>query len=780
MIDLHRKAMKLAQEGFLIIDKNPERAISYFKEALALEGEVATSYSGQNGKEPARSVLFRSAASLAKLSNDYSQLNYLAKAGLAGNPPKEVFDELLSLLMNKDQSQFCFSENDFIRLLAPAGSGKTTSLLWRCLNLINASEKTANFLVFTFTRVARDELRDRINSNPEFNLLKGKVRIETLNQWGYNYIRNIKDGLQLKSTKQDFYFLVNNNLRPIWDRKPYLAKLTNKTFKYKLVVNIFSELKTLGFNHDFPTNDNFLENFKTHLAWLKESGLEDYFIEKVFNGVEELELLNYNKDDHLGQLEPFLLFWKKSSEELWSQSIITLEDQKYWALRMLESQYSPGKLFPASSRYHHIMVDEFQDINPLDLALINKLVDANNSSLSIIGDDDQAIYEWRGSSPRFIVNPDQFLSRKFETYILDINYRSPKNIVEYSQNLINLNENRVKKNTIPFSSQEAEIHIKKYDNHVKSLSYILKFVENVLKEGKENVGIISRKKGQLIPLQILLTSKEIPYYAKEDLNILLSQAFNELKRILVISVEKDQRKNSDSIVDEIILCCNLIKKYPLSRNESRPLIAYLRNSNFKTLREGVLALTKYPNTIKSASGASFASAILKVIDSSTVSETILNTGEYFEGLQKHYVKSEDDIFYKEPPFLYLTDYAERYGNDFWKFIDHIEAAISKMETMYDENQDSTDTELKNKIHLMTALRAKGKEFDHVIILDVNDGLWPIKYAETEDQLEQERRLFYVAVTRTKKSLTLLTVKEIHNQKVTISPYVKEMGLKSII
>lgn len=486
-----------------------------------------------------------------------------------------------------------------------------------------------------------------------------------------------------------------------------------------------------------------------------------------------MELLDYSKSDKFDKLKPFLAFWKKATDELWSQSIITLEDQKYWALRLLDNQYKDGKSFLAANRYHHILVDEFQDINPLDLMLINKLVAANKSTLSIIGDDDQAIYEWRGSSPKFIVKPEAFFENSFETFILNVNYRSPYNIVELSQKLITKNKIRVPKESIAFSKEKAKIEIQNYSTHVESLSFILDFIE---KKSNEKIAIISRKKGQLIPLQILLTSGNISFYAKEDLNILLSQVFHELKKMLLIKVEKDQRKSSEIIVDEIMLCCNLIKKYPLSKSDSNPLRAYLKSQNLKTFTEGIILLEKYPNKIKSNDANIFSKAILALLNSISVSQTIYTIGEYFEGLQKHYVKSEDDIFYKEPPFLYLTDYAERYNNDFWSFIDHVDAAVAKMEVIYNEDQDSDDAEYKTNIHLMTALRAKGKEFDHVIILDTNDGLWPIKFAETEEQLEQERRLFYVAITRTKKSLTFMVVDEIHGQKVFMSPYLNEMGL----
>ncbi|GAI85478.1 unnamed protein product, partial [marine sediment metagenome] len=136
----------------------------------------------------------------------------------------------------------------------------------------------------------------------------------------------------------------------------------------------------------------------------------------------------------------------------------------------------------------------------------------------------------------------------------------------------------------------------------------------------------------------------------------------------------------------------------------------------------------------------------------------------------------DSIFYKDPPFLYLSEYASSYRDDFLLFMKHLQSAISKMSLYLNTEIDEVDADLKIPIHLMTALRAKGKEYDTVIVLDVVDDIWPIKYADTEERLEQERRLFYVAITRPRKTLILITVDKILNKRCNPSPYLDEMEL----
>jgi len=130
------------------------------------------------------------------------------------------------------------------------------------------------------------------------------------------------------------------------------------------------------------------------------------------------------------------------------------------------------------------------------------------------------------------------------------------------------------------------------------------------------------------------------------------------------------------------------------------------------------------------------------------------------------------------PFLYLGEYARRYNRDFFRFIDDVDEAI--VATAYLPNagadSESIDPDLRHAVHLMTALRAKGKEFKTVVILDANDGMWPIRLAETQAELEQERRIFYVGITRARGRLFLLSVERLAGRLVPVTPYLSEMGI----
>ena len=132
-----------------------------------------------------------------------------------------------------------------------------------------------------------------------------------------------------------------------------------------------------------------------------------------------------------------------------------------------------------AARYDHVLVDEFQDINPLDLSLIKAIVERNQATLTVVGDDDQAIFEWRGASPEYILEPQRYFGVPFKDYQLETNYRSPRNIVSHSQQLIANNNNRVAKRVrAAKTATDADIDVVTID----SISDRLRYVTDVVRD----------------------------------------------------------------------------------------------------------------------------------------------------------------------------------------------------------------------------------------------------------------------------------------------------------
>lgn len=713
-----------------------------------------------------------------------------------------------NVLSNLDQSQqaFCQHKDDAIRLLAPAGSGKTHSLLARCLWLVQTSELTKpRLLLFTFTRAARDELRKRMCEEP-FSVAQSNLLITTLNSYGFKVVKKCFYNPHLITSKKDQYFAMQNTLRPIWNNYPILKTLLTDTKKRnksgEALFAISDTLKSLGFRHDHL--DAF-EEFSTQFEHLAQIGMGQILAKEILEKLSELRVIRNIEKSDIGLFykfevlpkseiirlreyqrdifENYIPFWKESNQHLFNQASITLEDQKYLAYIELDKQLSNQQYTTGGGRIQHILVDEFQDINPLDLALLRTIAEINKAKITIVGDDDQAIFEWRGATPSFILSPDEHIKPPYTTYILSTNYRSPRNIVSLSKKLIENNKNRVSKEFAAFSTKEAHVEVVKKDSVSSAIEYTSALVNQLLKEDMR-VALISRKRSQLIPYQITFASQKIPFCAAEDLQVFLSEAFNELKEMLKIRDMANIHKTPyyDPIID-LLKLCDKIKRYPLSKNDKASLLNYLKQCSPQSLIEACVQLRKYQGTLKGDNidarmSNLFADVIQKFIESPTVTKTIQVIGESFDGLQKDYGKSIEDIFYTDPPFIYLAELAQSYQAEYRRFIQDIDNAISTLQNQaFDDDSDySYDSCWQRKLHLMTALRAKGKEFDAVIILDANQGIWPIKHAETERQLEQERRLFYVAMTRAKKYLYFIVNDSILDTPTEVTPYLGEMGL----
>lgn len=249
-----------------------------------------------------------------------------------------------------------------------------------------------------------------------------------------------------------------------------------------------------------------------------------------------------------------------------------------------------------------------------------------------------------------------------------------------------------------------------------------------------------------------------------------------LLKLLTIKATSNDHKRPATIVKELIYLCEFVKRYRLSKANRDALRRHLQAARPSTMVSGISAIADYRGELKgkNPSGTvslAMAEALLEFVASETVSSTLIALGDTFEGLHGDFGKSKDDIFYADPPFLRLAEYATRYGTDYEAFLDDIELAKETLVRVPPLEDQSVDERFRRPLHLMTALRAKGKEFDKVILLDVEADMWPNKNARTPEQLEQERRVFYVGFTRARQEIVLL-----RNQGATASPYIQELGL----
>ena len=682
--------------------------------------------------------------------------------------------------LDKSQQTFCESDARHIRLLAPAGCGKTSALLHRCLELSKRADHKERFLLVTFTKAAQLEAQSRLATDPDFKPIRDLVTVSTLNAYGYRRIRNELQHTRLLKSRNDRYFAMRNQLQPVWRENEQLAAaITGRGNHSSRVMAVMDELKALGFDH---TSDTSLEKFGARLDSLRDQGvwpqiekqIETLTRCRVFDEDDGLDL-NTGRRSRKLFYDRFFSFWRDAVERLHDESTFTFEDQKYWCWLDLRSPGLDGKEkqpVTGGRRYAHVLVDEFQDINPLDLELVKTIADRHQASIAIVGDDDQAIFEWRGATPDYVLNPEDHFGAKFETVTLETNYRSPQNIVEHSQELIQQNKRRVpKKVKAAPGAANAKIEVISASSIGERLQIVTEIAKDIREPG--GVAVIGRTRSQLIPYEVYYASDGGPVKTATDLDIFAGDAFSQLMDLLEIWDRRDEPRRSSGIAKDAVEALGRIKRFPFSRKDEGNVRNHLQVVAPRTIAEAMGSIAAYDGpALSGKTPAQLAQAARNFANAENVAAAVRAIADDFAGLRFDFEKAEDDVWYTDPPLRQLADMAESEKMSADNLIGRLEAAKDRLrhfQAFGDEDDEPNDT--GRPLNLMTATRAKGKEFDTVIVLDVNEGMWPHKRAETARDLEAERRLFYVAFTRAQRRVILLTAKG-----APLSRFIRELNL----
>lgn len=698
--------------------------------------------------------------------------------------------------MPLDASQKAFiqaSSRSNIRLLAPAGCGKTLCLLHRCKHLARRLKARPNrFLILTFTRAAKWELETRIAEDAQFASLADLAEITTLNAWGWRRSLNAYANLKPPPLEShEYHSAMKNRLSHAWERKGR-ENIRRAMRKWgapgRRIMQTVDGFMSLGFDHTRHANP---QAFSDHMDSLYDQKVAPRLI-ALIDDLNEIGILDIDikrltkrisKANKRKIYRGFFEFWVEVCASLIENRIFTFDVQKYGAYLIERDALDSGNLTVGDDRYLHVFVDEFQDINPLDIALIETIVKRNRATLTISGDDDQAIFEWRGAAPEYILSPEKRLGIPFETHTLGVNYRSPANIVERSQNLIANNSRRVEKDVAARIKRNARLHACKTVSIERTLNDVYeRVISPALAESApgSTIGIIGRTQSQLIPYQIYFASKGVPFYADVDLQVLSSGTLKKVLEVLTIKRRSRERLTSFEAVAYMLSLANLVFRYPLNQDEQK-LEKRLSGANPDSLASALDALYGYRGSLRGANkdgktSAKIGKAISAFIAANTVSDALIALDDGFDGLSKDSSKGEDDIFFKAPPIVQLAEYARSYGDDYGAFVNDLERArheLSHAPPVNGEDANGSEDAMRRPVHLMTAWRAKGKEFDTTVLLDVIDGVWPDSRAQTPEEREAERRLFYVAFTRARKWVVILTGDR--SGKYPDSPYIAELG-----
>ncbi len=678
------------------------------------------------------------------------------------------------LTLDEYQMAFCHAPPDAnLRLLAPAGCGKTSALLHRSRELALNGKGNPRFLLVTFTKSAEQELKVRLASEDAFAAIREQTTVTTLNAYGYRRLRDNHRSPRLLKTNGDYHFAMYNQLRPVWSGDKYIEPVVTQRGSQnpRRLMAVVDNLKSMGFDHE---RDKDFESFQGHMDELERQGLHGR-IREQFDLLTRLGVLDPVGEDlstsRQDFYERFFMFWRKATKRLLEEATFTFEDQKYWFYLDLKNSNAPQPR--GATRYTHILVDEFQDINPLDLAVIQSIAGRHQAT---VGDDDQAIFGWRGATPEYILEPAKYFGTPFADYQLGINYRSPSNIVDLSQKLIGENRNRVGKKVRAVDGADlATIEVQEIVDINDQLRYVTDMVRSTL---PGTIAVIGRKRSQLIPYEIHFASGGAPFRTAEDLDVFNSKAFADLIDLVEIWDRSVQAQRPSKSTDDAIKICELIRRLPFGSKDKQNMRNHMRQVSPLSIADAVESISRYNGEkLNGKSHMQLHSVANQFITAKFLAEAIRVIASSFDGLKFDYDKAEDDVFFTAPPLEQVSDIVAAEDMSADDFISRIEEVQRQTrEFIGFEEDNNTIGGSGRPLHLTTATRAKGKEFDTVILLGAVEGIWPIKRAmdSTEPmKMEDERRLFYVAFTRARRRVVAL----INSDKAAASRFLSEAGLR---
>jgi DNA helicase II / ATP-dependent DNA helicase PcrA len=457
-------------------------------------------------------------------------------------------------------------------------------------------------------------------------------------------------------------------------------------------------------------------------------------------------------------IQAVLWMFREYERLLHREQRIDFDDQKLRALKCLEA--SPNVLSLIQRQFDEVIVDEFQDINDLDFAFVSLI--AQTARLVITGDDDQAIYGFRGCSPRYIIELEKHLGRDVESFELKRNYRCPRNIVDHATRLIRHNQWRIEKNPIAHRSDDASIKVIESTTATAEAKMIATTIERVRRRNKDlrfsDFAVLYRTNAQSLPIQLQFILKDIPYSVREQDNILHNDELEKLLGVLraKLALNNGQQPTGADAVLALRAYFQFIDQRIISRLET----CFENSASFfdALSSRGVLGLL--PKLRESR----FASAMQEVLKAPSLFKTLDILAKNFRGL-RGMVGSLEDVVDNEVPLGEVYELAASFRGRLDAFVDTVDSALKRA-------KEAKAGEEASGVALATYFKAKGLQWHTVILTSCNEGLIPHKRAPIED----ERRLFYVALTRASSNLIVSYLKTSCKTRVTPSTFLSQAGL----
>ena len=613
--------------------------------------------------------------------------------------------------LNDDQKKAVLHKNGPLIVIAGAGSGKTRVLTYRIVHLINEGVDPFNILALTFTNKAAKEMKKRISQSVGDSIAK--------NIWMGTF-----HSVFARILRSEASFIGYPTSFTIYDTQD----------SERLVSNIIKELKL---NKD---------NYKAKQIRNRISSLKNNFIspEKYYSVPELVE------QDKISKREEFVTIYKRYNDRCFKASAMDFDDLLLKTNELLNK--FPEILSKYQDKFRYIMVDEYQDTNYSQYLIIKSLSD-RYENLCVVGDDSQSIYSFRGANIDNILNFKKHYPN-CSTYKLEQNYRSSNNIVQCANSLIKKNQFKLDK-TIWTSNEDGD---KILVNKSQTDSDEGRFIASSIFQEKNNeyldnssFAVLYRTNAQSRSIEDALRKINIEYQVFGGLSFYQRKEIKDVLAYLRLTQNQNDEESFRRIINfppRGIGQTTIDKLTLISEKENLSLfdsISKIKNYDIKINSSTIDKLENFQNLILS----------LKVFSNNN---NALDTATHI--LNKSFIIN----YYKDEGSLESFNRIENIEelingiNDFMLGQNELyesDKSLSKYledVALYSETDKNIES---NKVSLMTIHMAKGLEFPIVYVVGLEENLFPsIMSINSREEIEEERRLFYVAMTRAEKKLIL--------------------------
>lgn len=606
---------------------------------------------------------------------------------------------------NEAQTQAIQHTDGPCLVLAGPGSGKTLTIVNRVKYLIEKQKvRPEEILVVTFTRFAAAEMKSRLC------LVMGKR--------------------DLPVTVGTFHGIYYGILK--WAYRMNQENILSETEKYQILRGVINKERMEIFDEE-----DFIQDIAAEIGKVKNNRipLEEFVSEKC--SADAFRNIYRNYEQHRKELKK-----------------IDFDDMLVLCYELFRLR--PDVLAQWQKKFRYVLIDEFQDINRIQYDVIRMLAQPENN-LFVVGDDDQAIYGFRGADSELMLGfGKDFPNAK--QILLGMNYRSTANIVQNSLKLIENNVERYSKKLEANREGGSCLHIQEVKDPVEEAEYVLEEIQKCKENGikEEEIAILFRVHTDARAVVEAMVERKIPFQMKEH-----------LPNIYEHFIAKD-------IMAYFRLATGIRRRQDFLQVMNRPK-RYLGRDSVAGAKVSFEDMQKFYCD---------KDWMIDRIDQFEWDVKMLMKMAPYAAIQYIRKRIGYDDFLKEYAFTHQINRSDL--NEVLAEIEEAAKAFSSVEEWFAHVEEYTETlKVKEKernrprpgVRLMTIHASKGLEFKQVFLIAANEGRIPYQKAKTDKEIEEERRLFYVAMTRAKDFLKICYVKIKNGKEVTPSRFVDEL-LKS--